>query len=166
MYSFPNLKPVCCFMFISVTSWPAYRFLRRQVRWSGIPITLRIFHSLLWSTQSKASAYSMTFFYILPIFRWSNGCCQFDLWFLCLFSKSSLNIWKFRYCCSLAWRILSITLLDRVWDEFSCMVVWPFFGIAFIWDWNENWPFPVLWPMLSFPYLLAYWMHYSQNILF
>ena len=31
----------------------------------------------------------------------------------------------------------------------------PFFGIAFLWDWNENWPFPVLWPLLSFPDLLA-----------
>ena len=28
----------------TVASWPAYRFLRRQVRWSGIPISLRIFH--------------------------------------------------------------------------------------------------------------------------
>ena len=37
-----------------VASWPAYRFLRRQVRWSGIPISWRIFHVLLWSTQSKA----------------------------------------------------------------------------------------------------------------
>ena len=27
------------------------------------------------------------------------------------FSKSILNIWKFEYCGSLAWRILSITLL-------------------------------------------------------
>ena len=27
------------------------------------------------------------------------------------FSKSNLNIWKFMYCWSLAWRILSITLL-------------------------------------------------------
>ena len=27
------------------------------------------------------------------------------------FSKTSLNIWKFTYCWSLAWRILSITLL-------------------------------------------------------
>ena len=33
---------------LTVASWPAYRFLRRQVRWSGIPISLRIFHSLLW----------------------------------------------------------------------------------------------------------------------
>ena len=39
---------------LTVASWPAYRFLGRQVIWSGIPISLRIFHSLLWSTQSKA----------------------------------------------------------------------------------------------------------------
>ena len=39
---------------LTVASWPAYGFLKRQVRWSGIPIYLRIFHSLLWSTQSKA----------------------------------------------------------------------------------------------------------------
>ena len=35
---------------LTVASWPAYRFLRRQVRWSGIPISFRIFHILLWST--------------------------------------------------------------------------------------------------------------------
>ena len=39
---------------LTVASLTAYRFLRRQVRWSGIPISLRIFHSLLWSIQSKA----------------------------------------------------------------------------------------------------------------
>ena len=41
---------------LAVASWPAYRLLKRQVRWSGIPISWRIFHSLLWSTQSKALA--------------------------------------------------------------------------------------------------------------
>ena len=41
---------------LTVASWPAYRFLRRQVRCSGILISLRIFHSLSWSTQSKALA--------------------------------------------------------------------------------------------------------------
>ena len=41
---------------LSVASWTAYRFLKRQVRWSGIPISFRIFHSLLWSSQSKALA--------------------------------------------------------------------------------------------------------------
>ena len=41
---------------LTVASWPAYRFLKRQVRWSGSPISFRILHSLLWSTQSKALA--------------------------------------------------------------------------------------------------------------
>ena len=41
---------------LTVAFWPAYRFLRRQVRWSGIPISWRIFHSLLWYTQSKSLA--------------------------------------------------------------------------------------------------------------
>ena len=25
-----------------------------------------------------------------------------------------------------------------VWDECNCVVVWTFFGIALLWDWNEN----------------------------
>ena len=55
--SFPiwNQSVVPC-LGLTVVSWPAYRFSRRQVRWSGIPISWRIFHSLLWSTQSKALA--------------------------------------------------------------------------------------------------------------
>ena len=39
---------------ITFSSWPECRFLRRQVKWSGIPISWRVFHSLLWSTQSQA----------------------------------------------------------------------------------------------------------------
>ena len=70
---------------------------------------------------------------------------------------------RFTYCWSLAWRILSITLLAcemstivQLWNEQNCMVVWAFFGITLLWNWNENWPFPVLWPLLSFPNLLTY----------
>ena len=36
---------------LTVASWPAYRFFRRQVSCSGIPICWRIFRSLVWSTQ-------------------------------------------------------------------------------------------------------------------
>ena len=50
-----NQSVVPCLVF-TVASWPAYRFLRRQVRWSGVPISWRIFYSLLWSTHSKALA--------------------------------------------------------------------------------------------------------------
>ena len=46
------------------------------------------------------------------------------------------------------------------------MVVWTFFGIALLWDWNENWPFPVLWPLLSFPNLSYYLsLLFSKTIL-
>ena len=44
---------------LTVASWLAYRFLKRLVRWSGIRVSLRIFHSLLWSTQPKALAQSI-----------------------------------------------------------------------------------------------------------
>ena len=43
-YSFPNFGPIDCFISGSVSHWPAYRFLRSQVRWSGIPISWRILH--------------------------------------------------------------------------------------------------------------------------
>ena len=53
-----------------------------------------------------------------------------------------------------------------VWDACNCVVVWAFFGIAFLWDWNENWHFPVLWSLLSFPNLLAYWVQHFHSIIF
>ena len=59
------------------------------------------------------------------------------------FSKSSLYIWKF-----LVHVLLKPSLkdfepdLDSMWNEYSCVAVWTFFGIALLWDWNENWLFP------------------------
>ena len=67
------------------------------------------------------------------------------------FSKTSLNIRKFTVHILLKPGLEnSERYFTSVWDECKCAVVWAFFGIAFLWDWNENWPFPVLWPMLSF----------------
>ena len=75
------------------------------------------------------------------------------------FSKSSLNIWKFTVHILLKPGLENFEhYFASVWDECNCSVVWTFFGIAFLWDSNENWPFPVLWPLLSFPNLLAYWV--------
>ena len=50
---------------LTVASWPAYRFLKRQVRWFGIPISWKILHSCLWSTQSKSLTQSMKQKYML-----------------------------------------------------------------------------------------------------
>ena len=74
------------------------------------------------------------------------------------FSKSSSYIWKFsvHYCWSLTWKDLE-DYLGRMWNGCNCAVTWTFLGIALLWGLNENWPFPVQWPLLSFPSFLAYW---------
>ena len=82
------------------------------------------------------------------------------------FSKSSLNIWKFTVQVLLKPGLENFDhYFASIWDECSCVVVWAFFGIAFFGDWNENWPFPVLWPLLSFPNLLAYWVQHFHSML-
>ena len=75
------------------------------------------------------------------------------------FSKTSLNIWKFMVHILLKPGLENFEhYFTSLWHECSCVVVWAFFGIALLWDWNENWLFPVLWPLLSFPNVLAYWV--------
>ena len=74
------------------------------------------------------------------------------------FSKSSLYIWKFSVHVLLKPSLKNFEHnLTSMWNEHSRTVVWTFFGIGLLWDWNENWPFLVLWPLLSFPNSLAYW---------
>ena len=75
------------------------------------------------------------------------------------FSKSSLNIWKFMVPILLKPGLENfVHYFASMWDECNCAVILAFFGIAFLWDWNKKWLFPVLWLLLSFPYLLAYWV--------
>ena len=54
-FPFWNQSIVSCLV-LTVASWPAYRFLKRQVRCSCIPISFRISLRLWWSTQSKTLA--------------------------------------------------------------------------------------------------------------
>ena len=141
--------------FLTVASWFTYRFLRRQVRWSGISISLRIFHRLLWwiavkgfSVISEAEVDVFLEFYCFfhdPVDAGNliSG--------LSAFSKSSLYIWKFSVHI-----LLMASLKDfehyfaSMRNECNCVVVWTFFGIALFWDWNENWLFSVLWPYWVF----------------
>ena len=83
------------------------------------------------------------------------------------FSKSSLNIWKFTVHVLLKPGLENCEhYFDSVWDECSCALVWTFFAIAFLCDWNKKWPFPVLWPLWSFSNLLAYWVQHFHSIIF
>ena len=83
------------------------------------------------------------------------------------FSKTSLNIRKFTVHVLLKPGLENFEhYFTSVWDDCNCVVVQTFFDIAFLWDWNENWPFPVLWPLLSFPNLLACWVQHFHSIFF
>ena len=55
------------------------------------------------------------------------------------FSKSCLNIWKFTVHVLLKPDLENFEhYFISMWDECNCAVVWAFFGIAFLWDWNES----------------------------
>ena len=70
------------------------------------------------------------------------------------FLNPSLNIWKFTVYVLLKPGLENFEhYFPSVWDKCNCAIIWTFFSIAFLWDWNENWPFQVLWPLLSFPNL-------------
>ena len=74
------------------------------------------------------------------------------------FSQSRLYIWKFS-----VYVLLNLSLKDfecnlaSKGNECNCIVILTFFGIAFLWDWNENWLFPVLGSLLSFPNFQICW---------
>ena len=82
-------------------------------------------------------------------------------------SKTSLNIREFMVHILLKPGLENFEhYFTSMWDECNCVVVWAFFGISFLWNWNENGLFPVLWPLLSFPSLLAYWVQHFHSIIF
>ena len=164
-----NQSVVPCLV-LTVASWPAYRFLRRQVRWSGITISFRIFQFIVTHTVkgfgivNKAEVdvfLELSFFLYYPV-DFGNLISGSSA-----ISKSSLNIWNFMVHVLLKPGLENFEhYFASMWDEYNCAVVWTFFGIAFLWDWNENWPFPVLWPLMSFPSFLAYWVQHFHSIIF
>ena len=140
MFSFPNWNQsiVPC-KFLTVASWPAYSFLRRQIKWSGIPISSRTFQFVVIHTiksfgiVSKAKVdfflNSLTFLMIQWMLAiWSLVPLPF------LNPSWASGISLFMYWWSLAWRILSITLLvceisATLW-VFEHSLAFPFFGIG------------------------------------
>ena len=156
-----NLSVVPCQVLI-VASWPVYRFLRRYVQWFGSPISLRIFHS---SCDPRVKCSSIVNKAEVDVFL-ELSCFFHDpadvgnlISGYSAFLKSSLNIWKFTVHVLLKPDLKNFEhYFASMWDECNCAVVWTFFGIALLWDWNAKWPFPVLWSLLSFPNLLPYWV--------
>ena len=116
-YSFSILKQfIVPWPILTVASWPAYRFLWKQIRWSDIPISLRIFQLIVTHTVKGFSIVNeaeVDVFLEFSCFSYDPA----DVANLISGSSSFSNpVWtsgcsQFTCCWNLVWRILSITLL-------------------------------------------------------
>ena len=156
---------------LTVASWPEYTFLRRQARSSGIPTSLRIsqFVTVIHTVKgiSVVSEAEVGVFLESPWFLYDPINVDNLISGSSAFCKPVLYIWKFLVHVLLNPGLKDFEIcLASVWNEHKCAVVWAFFGMALLWDWNENWPFPVLLPLLSFPNLLTCWLRHFNSIIF
>ena len=152
---------------LTVASWPTYRFLRRQVRWSGIPNSKSF--PVCYDPHKGFSIVDETevdVFLEFPWFLYDAVNISNLISGSSPFSKSSLDIWN-----SLVHIMLKPSMQDSkhdltcVGDECNCSTVSTFFSTTRLGNWDEDWPFPVLWPLLV-PDLLTYWMqHLNGTIL-
>ena len=90
-----NQSIVPCLV-LTIASWPAYRFLRWQVMWYGIPITLRIFqfvviHTVKCFSRVKEAKVSLEF----PCFFYDPADIANLISGSFAFSKPRLYMWKF-----------------------------------------------------------------------
>ena len=114
MYSSPNLEPVCCSMSSSNCYLTYIQISQEAGKVVWIPISLKTFQFVV-IHKSKALAYSMQ-----QMFFWHSLAFSMIQWILAFWSLVPLPFlnpaWtsggsRLTYCWSLAWRILSITLL-------------------------------------------------------
>ena len=171
MYSFPDLEPVCwsisssnrCFLTCIQTSQEAGQVVCYSHLFQNFPQFVVIHTAKGFGVINKAEVdvfLELSCFFDDPadVGNLISGSSAF--------SKSSLNIRKFTVHELLKPGLENFDhYFASMWDECNCLVVWTFFGHCLC-DWNENWPFPVLWPLLSFPNLLAYWVQHFQIIIF
>ena len=140
-----------------------------SVRWPGIPIFLKNFPQFV--VIHRVKSFSVVNEAEVDVFL-EFSCFFYDpvdvgdlISDSSVFSKSSLNIWEFFVHILLKPSMENFEhYFASVWNEHNCAIIWTFFGIAFLWNWNENRPFPVLGPLLSYPTLLAYWGQHLNSI--
>ena len=153
---------------LTVASWTSYRFLRKQVKWSGTPIALRIVLSVIHTVKrfcvvNEAEVdVSLEF----PCFLHDPMNVGNFISDSSAFSKHSLCIWNF-----LVYIMPKLSLKDFVhsfasmWNDCNCPAILTLSVITLLWDWNENWPSPVLWPLMSFPNLLTFLVQHFNSLI-
>ena len=166
MYSFPDLEPICCSTYNSNCCILTYKQISQEAG------------KVVWYSHLLKNFQQFVVIHTVKGFGVVNK-AEVDVflefsWFFddptdvgnlisgsSAFSKSSLNIWKFMVSVLLKPSLENFKhYFASMWDECNRSVVWAFFDIAFLWDWNEN----ILWPLMSFPNLLPYCVHFHSII--
>ena len=151
MYSFPNLETVycsmcgsnCCFLTCTQVSQEAGKMVWYSHRLKNFPQCVVIHTVKGFSVVNEAE---VDVFLELSCFFDDQTDVGNLIYGSSAFSKSRLNIWKFSVHVLLKPSLENFEhYFASMRNKCSCVVVWTFLGIAFLWDWNENWPFPVLW---------------------
>ena len=149
MYSFSYLEPVCCSMSSSnccfltciQVSQEAGQVIWYSHLFQNFPKFVVICTVKGFGVINKAKVDIF-----LELTRFFNDSADFGnlISGSSAFSKTSLNTWKFMVHVMLKPGLENFErYFTSMWDECNCAIVWAFFGIAFLRDWNENWPFPV-----------------------
>ena len=126
---------------LTIASWPAYRFHQEagKVIWyshlfKNFPQFVVIYMVKGFSVVNQVEVGVLRNYLAFSVIqtdvgKFISGCS--------VFSKSSLHIWKF-----LVHILLKLSLEDfeyyfaSIWNVCHWVVVWAFFGIASLWDWN------------------------------
>ena len=171
MYSFPDLEPVscsmsssnCCFLTCIQISQEAGQVVWYSHLFQNFPQFVVIHTVKGYGTVSKAEI--DVFWNFLPFSMiqrmfavWSLVSLPFlkPLEHLEIHGSCVVEFWLRTFWALLYWHVRWVHLCGSL--SIIC--------IAFLRDWNENWPFPILWPLLSFPNLLVYWVQHFHNIIF
>ena len=143
MYSFPDLELVCCSMSSSNCCFLILVQISQEAGgWYGIPNSKNFPQFLVVHTVKGFGIVNKA-----EVDVFMELSCFFDdpadvgnlISGSSAFSKSTLNIWKFTVHVLLKSGLENFEhYFISVWDECNCVVIGAFFGIAFLWDWNEN----------------------------
>ena len=133
-----NQSVVPCLV-LMVASCLAYKFLRRQIRWSGIPISKNfpqfvVIHSVkVFSVVNEAEVDVCLKF---PCFFYDSTDVGNLISGSSAFSKPILYVWKFSVHVLMKPNLKDFEHnLASMWNECNCMVIWTVFGICLGLEW-------------------------------
>ena len=155
LFQFVPVSVLC--RVLTVAFWSAYRLLRRQVRWSSTPISLRIFQFVVTHSQRllQVNETEVDDFLEFPCFFYDPTDAGNLISASSAFSKPNFYIWKFSMQVLLKPGLKDFEYnLTSMWREHNCSLVWKIFSTAFFeigiktdfsWSCGHCWVFQICW---------------------